>query len=170
MKTRLLGRLSAVAMITLTGFAGVASPRDRHADSFRATVSGAVGVTISGKATFGRVAGGPDVFTLSLGTDSSEGAVLFTLANDNRLSVGSYKVSDTGPGRRVIQGLIMLGRSDRPEGVFRVQSGTLTVTSASDHALTGLFSLDAAGFLASSPERENRLVYVSGSFTAHAAD
>jgi hypothetical protein len=82
------------------------------------------------------------------------------------LSIGSYRVSDAGEGSPDIQALVMLGRSDRPQGVFRAQAGTLTIISVSDHVLTGLFSLDAAGFLTAAPERENQRVRVSGSFTA----
>jgi hypothetical protein len=173
MKTTLLARLGAVAVITLTGFAGVASPASHHSDSFRAAVDGAVRATISGHATFGRVTGGPgsaDVFTLNLGTDSSRGAVLLTQTRGIGLGVGRYRISDPADGPDELQALVMLGRADRPEGVFRAQSGTLTITSVSDREITGLLSLDATGFLASAPEQDNRQVYVSGSFTARAAN
>jgi hypothetical protein len=171
MKATLLGRLGAVAAITLTAFAGVVSPTDRFSYSFSAALSGDVRASISGTATFGRVNGGPaapDVFTLNLGTDSSQGAVLFTQHSGTGLSIGSYRISDAGQGSGDVQALVMLGRADRPKGVFRVQAGTLTITSVSDKALTGLFALDATGFLASAPERENQRVHVSGSFSARA--
>ena len=50
----------------------------------------------------------------------------------------------------------------------RVHGGpsALTITSVSDVEITGLFSLDADGFLASAPDRENQPVSVSGSFIA----
>lgn len=172
MKTALLARLGALTMVALTAAAGVASP-DAPSDSFKAALTGAVRATISGKATFGRVSnesGAPEVFTLSLGTDSSRGAVLFTRARSGELKVRSYTVSDIGHGSDEVQALVMLGRADRPEGVFRARSGTLTITSASDHLITGHFTLAATGFLKSGPEREDRQVYVSGSFTARADD
>jgi hypothetical protein len=173
MKATLLARLGAVAAITLTAFAGVVSPTDRFSYSFSAALSGDVRASISGKATFGRANGGPgapDVYTLNLGADSSQGAVLFTQPSGAGLSIGSYEVSDVGHGSGDVQALVMLGRSDRPKGVFRAQAGTLTITSVSDNALTGLFALDATGFLASAPEREDQRVHISGSFTARADD
>ncbi|HEY3012613.1 MAG TPA: hypothetical protein VGJ36_07710 [Gemmatimonadales bacterium] len=172
MKTTLLARLGAIGMTSVTLLAGVAAPTG-HSNSFRAALTGDVRATISGTATFGRVTGGigaPDAFTLNLGTDSFLGAVLFTRTTGTGLSVGSYPVSDAGHGSDEIQALVMLGRADRPAGVFRVQSGTLTITSVSDHLLTGLFALDATGFLASAPQRENQQVHVSGSFTARGND
>ena len=171
MKTAVLARLGALTMGLLTAAAGIASPTG-HSNSFRAALSGDVRAIIAGKATFGRVSGGgaPDVFTLSLGTDSSRGAVLFTRPSGRELRIGSYTVSDIGHGSDVLQALVMLGRADRPEGVFRAQAGTLTITSVSHHLLTGHFVLDATGFLQSKPEREDRHVYISGSLTARADD
>ena len=169
MKTTLLARLPGLAMVALMAFGGVASPTSRYSYSFSAALSGDVRAGISGEASFGRVPGGPaapDVFTLNLGADSPQGAVLFTRSSGTVLSVGSYKVSDVGHGSDDVQALVLLGGPDRPKGVFRVQAGTLTITSVSDNVLTGLFALHATGFLASTPERENQRVHVSGSFTA----
>lgn len=173
MNTRLSARLGAIGVVSVTAFAGVAPRADDHSFSFNAALTGAVRATISGNASFGRVAsrtGSRAAFTLALGADSSDGAVLFTRTSGAHLSVGSYKVSDLGGGYDDFQALVMLGRADRPKGVFRAQTGTLTITSVSDHVLTGLFALDATGFLASVPEREDRQVLVSGSFTARADD
>jgi len=60
----------------------------------------------------------------------------------------------------------MLGRTERPTGAFRAQSGTLTITSASDTVLAGSFTLAATGFMASAPAAEDRQVSASGSFRA----
>jgi hypothetical protein len=168
MKTTLLARVPGLAMASLIAFAGVESPTGRDSYSFTAALTGDVRATVSGSATFDRVT--PTVFTLDLGADSSAGAVLFTRTSGTRLSVGSYKVSDLGGGSDDLEALVRLGGADYPEGVFRAQAGTLTITSVSDNVLTGLFALDATGLLASAPERENQRVHVSGSFTARAHD
>jgi hypothetical protein len=166
-KTRLL-HLGAIGMVSVGLLAGTTAAPD-SSNSFSAVLTGDVKATISGGATFGRVAGGPtapDVFTVSLGADSSQGAVLFTRPNSRSLKVGSYHVSDTGVTEGSVQALVMLGPSERPQGVFRASAGTLTITSISDYTITGLFSLDANGFLASKPDQEDQRVSVSGSFSA----
>ena len=62
----------------------------------------------------------------------------------------------------------MTGSPTRPTGAFRGQSGWLIVTAASDQLLTGRFQIDAIGFLAVEPEREDRQVHVTGSLSATA--
>jgi hypothetical protein len=51
----------------------------------------------------------------------------------------------------------------------RGQSGWLVVTAASDRFITGRFQVDAIGFLAAEPQREDRHVNVTGSLSATAA-
>jgi hypothetical protein len=80
--------------------------------------------------------------------------------------VGSYRVAEAGSPNGELQALVVLGSVNQPEGVFRGTAGTLTITSVSDVEITGLFSVDADGFLASASDRENRPVSVSGSFVA----
>ena len=168
MKSSLLTHLGAIGVVSVGLLAGT-GPAPDYSNSFSAVLTGDVRTTVSGAATFGRISGGPtapDVFTVTLGADTSDGAVLFTQPIGGGLSVGSYRISDVGfPGE--VQALVVLGSSDRPRGVFRASTGILTITSASEHTLTGLFSLHASGFLASAPEREDQVVSVSGSFTAH---
>jgi hypothetical protein len=65
-----------------------------------------------------------------------------------------------------LQALVMVGSSEASQGVFRASAGTLTITSVSDYAITGLFSLEATGFLASKPGHEDQRVSVSGFFSA----
>jgi hypothetical protein len=168
MKTKLLAHLGAIGMLSV-GLVGGATTIPDSSNSFSAVLTGDVRATISGGAMFGRVAGGPtapDVFTVSLGADSSQGAVLFTQPNSRSLKVGSYRVSDAEVTKESMQALVMLGSAERPQGVFRATAGTLTITSISDYAITGLFSLDATGFMASTPDREDQRVSVSGSFSA----
>jgi hypothetical protein len=106
------------------------------------------------------------VFTLDLGQESARGAILFTRWSGSRLSLGTYTISDRGDGSDDLQALVMLGRTERPTGVFRAQSGTLTITSASDTLLAGSFTLVATGFMAVEPAAEDRQVSASGSFRA----
>jgi hypothetical protein len=167
MKSRLLTHLGAIGILSVGLLAGT-GPAPDFSNSFSAVLTGDVRTTVAGEATFGRISGGPtapDVFTVTLGANTSDGAVLFTQPIGGGLSVGSYRISDVGfPG--AVQALVVLGSSDRPRGVFRASTGILTITSASEHTLTGLFTLHASGFLASAPEREDQRVSVSGSFTA----
>jgi len=167
-KTKLFAHLGAIGMLSVGLLGGTATIPD-SSNSFSAVLSGDVKAAISGNAIFGRIPGGPtapDVFTVSLGADSSDGAVLFTQPNSRTLKVGSYRISDGDGTEGSVQALVMLGSSEQPRGVFRASAGTLTITSISDYAITGLFSLDATGFLASTPGREDQRVSVSGSFSA----
>ena len=112
-----------------------------------------------GQCQIGEVRGGPsapDVFSLSLGLDSPRGAVLFTYPSRSGLNVGGYRVAEAGSPDCELQALAVLGSADQPEGVFRGTAGTLTITSVSDVEITGLFSVNADGFLAVAPDRENR--------------
>ena len=170
MKATLLTRLGGITVVSMTTLAGLASPTTRGSEGFSAAVTGAASSTISGEASFGRVAGGPtapDVLTLNLGTDSHRGAVQFIRPGRSRLAIGSYPISDLAQDSDQVRALVMLGSSESPRGVFRAESGVLTITSVSDQTLTGRFELDATGFMADRPEREDRRVHVSGSFTAH---
>jgi hypothetical protein len=168
MKTVLLAGLGAVAIVSLTAFARVVPATHRN-HVFTAELTGDATAKFFGDATFARVEGGigaPSVFTLDLGQESPGGAILFTRASGSRLSLGTYTISDRGDGSDDLQALVMLGRTERPTGVFRAQSGTLTITSASDTALAGRFTLAATGFLASDPDADDRQVSASGSFRA----
>jgi hypothetical protein len=167
MKTVLLAGLGAVAIVSLTAFARVPATHRTHA--FTAELIGDATAEFFGDATFARVEGGigaPTVFTLDLGQGSAGGAILFTRMSDSRLSLGTYTISDRGDGSDDLQALVMLGHAERPKGVFRAQSGTLTITSASDSLLTGTFTLAATGFMAAEPATEDRQVSASGSFMA----
>jgi hypothetical protein len=168
MKTRLFTQIGSFGLLSLSLLAGTVRAPDNSA-SFSAVLTGDVKTTISGDARFGPVRGGPsgpDVFSVSLGADSRDGAVLFTYPSRSGLRVGSYRVAEAGARNGELQALVVLGSANHPEGAFRGTAGTLTITSVSDVEITGRFSVDADGFLASAPERENRPVSVSGSFVA----
>ena len=139
--------------------------------SFRAEVRGDVATTASGDAEFGAVQN-PDrssgAFVVSLGVCSTQGAILFTRRNGTPLGPGRYRISEAGDEADEILALVLPGSPTRPTGVFRGQSGWLLVTAASDRLLTGRFQVDAIGFLAAEPEKEDQTVTVAGRFSAAA--
>jgi len=168
MKTKVFTQIGGFGLLSLSLFAGTVRAPDSSA-SFSAVLTGVVKTTISGDARFGQVHGGPsapDVFSLTLGLDSPRGAVLFTRPTGSGLHVGSYRVAEAGAEGGELQALVVLGSANHPEGVFRATSGTLTISSISDVEVTGLFSVDADGFLASAPDQDNQPISVSGSFIA----
>ena len=48
----------------------------------------------------------------------------------------------------------------------RAGSGKLVITAVSDSTIRGFFRLEATGFVASEPEREDRTVSAGGAFAA----
>jgi len=140
--------------------------------SFRAEVRGAVATRASGDAEFGAVRSPdhcPGAFVVSLGVHSDRGAILFTRMNGTPLGVGRYRISEAADGADEILALILTGSATRPIGVFRGQSGWLIVTAASERLLAGRFQIDGVGFRAAEPERDDRRVSATGSFSAAAA-
>jgi hypothetical protein len=73
--------------------------------------------------------------------------------------VGEREFSEAG-----FSGLVITGMPAHPTGVFRVQSGTLTITAATAERLSGRFELRAVGFLTDSPTQDGREVTAIGSF------
>jgi hypothetical protein len=140
--------------------------------SFRAEIRGAVATSPSGDAEFGAVQNpdrSPGAFVVSLGVRSDQGAILFTRTNGTPLGVGRYRISEAADGADEILALILTGSASRPTGVFRGQSGWLIVTEASERLLAGWFQIDGVGFRAAEPERDDRRVSATGSFSAAAA-
>jgi hypothetical protein len=149
------------------------APRDvENPSSFCVEVRGAVATSASGEAEFGAVQNpdhSPVAFVVSLGVGSDQGAILFTRTNGTPLGVGRYRISEPADGADEILALILTGSPTRPTGVFRGQSGWLIVTAASDRLLAGRFQIDGAGFRAAEPERDDRRVSATGSFSAAVA-
>ena len=156
------------SLLLLTAFTMNARTDDVR-PAFSAEIVGDVSAKPSGEARFG-VTGGledvPQVFTISLGANGADGSILFTRRSGERLSPGTYTVSDRADGNDDIRALVMTGPATRPTGVFQGQSGSLVITSASDVEIRGTFRIEAEGFLAADPEADDRPVEVSGSFTA----
>ena len=155
--------LSVLSTLPVDG-AG-AEPRS----SFRAEVRGDVTSTAWGEAEFGAVQN-PDrssgTFVVSLGVCGEQSAVLFTRRSGTPLAVGRYRISERANGADEILALVLTGSPTRPTGAFRGESGWLMVTAASDRLITGRFQVDAIGFLAAEPQREDRRVSVTGSLSA----
>jgi hypothetical protein len=140
--------------------------------SFRARIRGDLSINTSGKAEFGTVKTtdrSSAAVVVSLGVCDDQSAILFTRRNGTPLNVGRYRVAEGANGADEIMALVLTGSPTRPTGVFWGRSGWLVVTEASDRLLTGRFEVDGVGFRAAEPEREDRALKVSGSFSAAAA-
>jgi hypothetical protein len=164
--------LSSLIMLALGAFTSEKRPTLRPAPSeasfYLAELHGDLHASPRGTATFGAAGGdgAQPVFTLSLGADGTNGSVLFTRMNGARLVPGTYAISDRDDGSDEIRALVMTGTASQATGVFRGQSGYLTVTSATDNVIQGRFQVDAKGFLASNPADESRPMQATGMFTA----
>ena len=140
--------------------------------SFHAEVRGDVTSEAWGEAEFGAVLN-PDrssgAFVVSLGVCGRQSAILFTSRSWTPLTAGRYRVSERADGADEILALVLTGSPTRPSGVFHGESGWLVVTAASDRSVAGRFHLEAIGFVAAEPRREDRHVNVTGSFSADSA-
>ena len=155
--------------LLLTAFTVNTRPAHHTGATFSARIEGEVAARPSGEARFGVTGGSgnaPAVFTISLGANAKNGSVLFTRRSGERLSPGTYTISDRPDGTDDLRALVMTGSATRPTGVFQGRSGSLVISSASDREIRGTFHIEATGFLAASPELEDRPVKVAGSFIA----
>jgi hypothetical protein len=145
--------------MTLAAFAPKAS-------WFEARTTGARTITMSGTAEFGD--GAPEAaqapFVISLGAESSAGAVIFTRPGGGRLETGVYPLEVEG--ERSVQALVVTGSPTRPTGAFHARSGVLTITRSQGDLVEGRFDIDAVGFEASDPGDEGKELVVRGVFTA----
>jgi hypothetical protein len=94
------------------------------------------------------------------------GSILFTRTGGAALGVGTYTVTDGDGGADDVRALVTTGSATHPTGVFRGQSGELVITSVTESTSTGTFRVSASGFLAASPELEDRPVTATGWFRA----
>lgn len=157
------------SLLLLTAFTAGARTGRETAPAFRAEIAGDVTGRPSGDARFGITGGSadaPTTFTIALGAEGDEGAILFTRQSGARLLPGTYRISDRADGSDDIRALVVTGSATHPTGVFHGTSGEVVVTSATEQELRGTFRIEARGFLAAEPEVEGRPVRVSGSFAA----
>jgi len=130
-------------------------------------VRGAVSVTARGGTEAGPSSTAEEPFyTITLGGPEGAAAAVFTRAGSAAPTAGVYPVGERELARSGFSGLIITGMPAHPTGVFRAQSGTLTITAASPKHLTGRFELRAVGFLTESPRDEGREVTATGGFAA----
>ena len=136
-----------------------------------ATVRGALVATLGGSAQFGPTQGGgsPASFSLELGTNSDNGAVVLSRVGAERPQVGTYMVTPLGAGAEgtdEFHVLVALGSAERPVGVFHAVGGTVTISQSSEGRMVGRYEVRAVGFLAANLDDENREITVRGSFSA----
>jgi hypothetical protein len=158
-------RASLGAALLMSSSLAVA-PLTGPAPAYEARLAGAMAVELRGvTAEFGTAAGSPGPFVVTLGATSEHGAVVFTRWDGKRPGAGTYEITDE-PATGGIQALVVTGSPARPTGVFRARQGSLTITTSGVRRLSARFQMEAVGFLAAEPEREDREVSVKGSFTA----
>jgi hypothetical protein len=152
-----------LGLYLLTMTLAASAPR---ASWFEARTTGVRTITMRGAAEFGSGApeGAPGPFVISLGAESSAGAVIFTRLGGGRLEPGVYPLEVSGPRR--VQALVVTGSPIHPTGAFHARTGTLTITRSQDDLIEGRFDIDAVGFEASDPGDEGKELVVRGGFTA----
>lgn len=134
--------------------------------SYVAELRGAATATLHGSAEFGQARGSHDgPFVITLGARAENGAVVLTRWDGTLPWAGEYRIT-AEPAQDGIQALVVTGSIERPTGVFRARSGRVAITSSSFRHMAGRFEMNAVGFLAAEPDREDRELRVRGSFTA----
>jgi hypothetical protein len=149
---------------------GQRSPAPAARGHFSAEVRGAHTAQLGGRVSLGPVGqpGEPGAsYTITLGADHADGAIVLTRLGAGRIAPGRYAIGesaevDSAGGFRV---LYLAGSATRPAGVFRADAGTLEITTAGPGQVSGRFELSATGFLADRPEDETRAVNIAGAFT-----
>lgn len=143
------------------------------ARSFSLRASGAVTLSItSDEARFGHIPaaiGGDPTVTIALGTVGARGSLTLSTWSSRVLSEGQYPIrgrDDRNAANTDFKALFVAGSAEHPRGVFRGESGWLTITRAEAGWLWGTFELRARGFLAVNVADENQWVTLRGSFVA----
>ena len=133
--------------------------------SYEARLTGAATTTLRGAVDHGGSPGhGRAAFVITLGAYSDDGAVLFSRWDGKRPEPGTYSIMEE-PSEDGLTALVVTGPPTGPDGAFRAERGTLTITHSSPDALAGRFELEARGFGTADPHREDRELTASGSFT-----
>jgi hypothetical protein len=166
MSTVLIVTTSALALAA-SAWVAAAGPAD-EAGRFNAEVRGALTSRVYGTASAGAVPGDsatPAHYTIRLGDDRALDAVLLTRAGGAPPAPGRYDVADR-LDESGMAALVVVGRTEHPDGVFRADSGTVTVEPGAPGRVAGRFTLYATGFLSASPAREDSRIIVTGRFDA----
>jgi hypothetical protein len=107
--------------------------------------------------------------TISLGATRAAGALALSMAGGQLPRTGTYAVRLTE--QRVskephFEALFVAGTAEHPVGVFRAESGSITITQADGGRIAGVFEIKARGFVAQDPENEDQWVTLRGRFEA----
>ena len=143
------------------------------ASTFTLHSTGAVALRAAGhEARFGvvpnAVRSGP-ILLISLGADSSAGAVHLSISGDLPPAPGRYPIrpswedaaNDTG-----FHAAFMAGTARQPRGWFHGESGWVTVTESRQGRVAGVFEVRARGFRNADGAEQDEWVTVSGTFEA----
>jgi hypothetical protein len=145
-----------------------APPDDAH---FAFAARGAVTLTASGQATFGELPATvelPEAFSITLGAESGTGALVLMQREGATPLAGRYAVREFGHGTAAdFSAVFVAGSPSAPRGVFRGESGVVTITATRPGRVDGTFRIEARGFLADDPDRDDRRVTLTGSFVAY---
>jgi hypothetical protein len=170
MKSATVLGLGLLAFVSGAALAPALLSEDRTDRShFWMDVQGAHRATATGRVAYGPVGRPGEAgasFTITLGAQDGEGAVVFTRLDGATPEPGRYAIANTDATDRVggWHALYLAGSATKPEGVFQADAGMLEITSATEGRISGHFELTGTGFLADSPEDESRHVTVRGSF------
>jgi hypothetical protein len=163
--------LGAAAVALLGGAAGSltadsAAQTLLSSGSYEARLTGSSTATLRGVVDQGQ-APGPSpraAFAITLGAYSNDGALLFSRWDGGQPAPGTYPITDA-PTEGGVTALVVTGSPNRPTGAFRAERGSLTITHSSPAGLIGRFELEARGYSAADPDREDRELTARGAFT-----
>jgi len=137
---------------------------------FALTTSGALRLTATGHAEYGALPAThevPAAFSITLGARSESGALVLMQRVGTVPLAGRYPVSEwSGHDGADFSAIFVAGSPAEPVGVFRGEAGTVTITATRPGRIEGKFRIEARGFLAAAPEKEDVRVTITGTFVA----
>lgn len=141
------------------------------APRFTLDTTGAVHLTAAGHdARYGVIGNeGSSILTVSLGATGTASALQLRMPGAGLPAEGRYPIASswnrpaTAPA---FHAFFAAGSPERPLGWFHGESGTVTITRASDGRLSGSFEISARGFLTADTSEQEHWVTVTGSFEA----
>ena len=137
---------------------------------FVISISGALRMTATGSAEYGALPATTEVpaaFSITLGAQSESGALVLMQRVGAMPLAGRYAVSEwSGQEGAAFSAIFVAGSPAEPIGVFRGESGTVTITATRPGRIEGKFRIEARGFLAAAPDREDVKVTLDGTFVA----
>jgi hypothetical protein len=137
---------------------------------FALSTTGALRMTATGLAEYGALpatAEVPAAFSITLGAQSESGALVLMQRVGAVPLAGRYAVSEwSGRDGADFSAVFVAGSPAEPIGVFRGESGSVTITATRPGRIDGKFRIEARGFLAAAPDREDVKVTLTGTFVA----